>query len=85
MGATSKLTAQAQVSVPVAIRRKLGLGPGSVLAWDAEGDRVVVRRLGTHASIDVHEPLFGVVPARKSAVQVRAGVRAYVRKRHARG
>jgi len=32
--AESKLTAQGQISVPAEVRRKLGLGPGSVLEWD---------------------------------------------------
>ncbi|PYP88846.1 MAG: hypothetical protein DMF61_05625 [Blastocatellia bacterium AA13] len=32
--AQSKLTAQGQISVPAEVRRKLGLGPGSVLEWD---------------------------------------------------
>jgi len=32
--AQSKLTAQGQISVPAVIRKKLGLGPGSVLEWD---------------------------------------------------
>jgi AbrB family looped-hinge helix DNA binding protein len=85
MNATSKLTAQAQVSVPAAVRRKLGLGPGSVLAWEEDGDRVVVRRVGRHSSVEIHETVFVRTPQRRSAAQIRSGIRAYVRKRHARG
>lgn len=48
MATTSKLNSQAQISVPVEIRRRLGLAPGSILAWETEGDRVVVRRVGTY-------------------------------------
>jgi AbrB family looped-hinge helix DNA binding protein len=44
--AQSKVTAQGQISVPVEVRRKLGIGPGSVLEWDEEGDAVVVRKAG---------------------------------------
>src|SRR5690349_5426920 len=34
--AYSKITAQGQISVPAEVRRKLGLGPGSVLEWEEE-------------------------------------------------
>lgn len=44
--AHSKLTAQGQISVPACVRRKLGVGHGSVLEWDEEGENVVVRRAG---------------------------------------
>ncbi len=40
--AHSKLTAQGQISVPAKVRRKLGIGPGSVLEWDEDGEQVVV-------------------------------------------
>jgi bifunctional DNA-binding transcriptional regulator/antitoxin component of YhaV-PrlF toxin-antitoxin module len=32
--AHSKLTAQGQISVPAKVRRRLGVGPVSVLEWD---------------------------------------------------
>ena len=38
--AHSKVTAQGQVSVPAKVRQRLGVGPGSVLEWDEDGDRV---------------------------------------------
>jgi AbrB family looped-hinge helix DNA binding protein len=44
--AKSKLTAQGQISVPAEIRKKLGVGPGSVLEWDEQNDEVIVRRAG---------------------------------------
>ena len=40
--AHSRLTAQGQISVPAAIRRKLGVGPGSTLEWHEEGEKIVV-------------------------------------------
>jgi AbrB family looped-hinge helix DNA binding protein len=85
MAATSKLTSQAQVSVPAEIRRKLGLAPGSILAWETEGDRVVVRRVGTYTSEEIHAALFDAPPAPKSLADLKAGLRDAVRKRHARG
>ncbi|MGB6603409.1 MAG: AbrB/MazE/SpoVT family DNA-binding domain-containing protein, partial [Steroidobacteraceae bacterium] len=56
--AKSKLTAQGQISVPAEVRKKLGVGPGSVLEWDEQDDKVVVRRSGRYASEDVHRALF---------------------------
>jgi antitoxin PrlF len=84
--ASSKLTAQGQVSVPAEVRRKLGLGPGSTLEWKVEGDRAVVRRAGKYGSEDVHAALFRkkhVVS--KTLTELREGVRSAVKKRHARG
>ncbi len=40
--ARSKLTAQSQISVPADVRRKLGVGPGSVLEWEEDGNQIVV-------------------------------------------
>jgi AbrB family looped-hinge helix DNA binding protein len=42
--AQSKLTSQGQVSVPAEVRRKLDIGPGSVLERDDDGDRIVSAR-----------------------------------------
>ena len=85
MSTQSKLTAQAQVSVPAAIRRTLGIGPGSVIVWEAEGDRVVVRRLGRHSSADIHQALFGTLtPTGTSDKQLKASIAEYIRARHAR-
>ena len=82
--AQSKLTAQGQVSVPAAVRRKLGIGPGSVLEWQEEGEKVVVRRIGRYSSEDLHRALFAVPPRRRTIGQLKAGLEAYVRRRHAR-
>jgi bifunctional DNA-binding transcriptional regulator/antitoxin component of YhaV-PrlF toxin-antitoxin module len=45
--AHSKLTAQCQISVATEIRKKLGVGPGSVLEWDAKDEEVIVPKAGT--------------------------------------
>ncbi len=85
MATQSKLTAQAQVSVPAAVRRALGIGPGSVIVWEAEGDRIVVRRQGRYASVDIHRALFGAAgPRRVADRDLKAGIAAYMRARHAR-
>jgi AbrB family looped-hinge helix DNA binding protein len=48
--AQSKVTAQGQISVPADVRKKLGIGPGSILEWYEEGDKIVVRRAGLYSS-----------------------------------
>lgn len=84
MNTQSKLTAQARVSVPPSIRRALGIGPGSVIVWETEGNRIVVRRLGKHSSTDIHQALFGAAnPVRKSERELKNGIATYMRARHA--
>lgn len=83
--ATSKLTAQGQISVPAEVRRKLGLAPGSVLEWAEEGDHVVVRRAGRYTSEELHSAVFpNERPAARSLDELKEGVRVAIRKRHAR-
>lgn len=82
--AQSRITAQGQISVPAEIRKKLGLGPGSVLEWEERGGQVLVRKAGRHTSADVHEALFGkAVPT--AGVDVKGAIRKHMRQRHARG
>jgi AbrB family looped-hinge helix DNA binding protein len=82
--AQSKVTAQGQISVPVEVRRKLGVGPGSVLEWDEQGDQVVVRRAGRYSSEQIHQAVFPEKELRQKSVDVKVGIRKYIRKRHAR-
>jgi AbrB family looped-hinge helix DNA binding protein len=84
--AQSKVTAQGQISVPVDVRRKLGIGPGSVLEWDEDGNKIVVRRAGRFSSEDIHRALFGARPPEpRSLEELKEGIRRYAQKRHARG
>jgi AbrB family looped-hinge helix DNA binding protein len=82
--AHSKVTAQGQISVPLGVRRKLGIGPGSVLEWEEDGDKIVVRRAGRFSSEDIHQALFAATPETRSIAELKEGVRRNVRKRHAR-
>ena len=83
--AQSKVTAQGQTSVPLEVRRKLGIGPGSVLEWEEDGEKVVVRRAGRYSSEDVHRALFpGGTPPRRTPEELNEGIRRYIRKKHAR-
>ncbi len=82
--AHSKLTAQGQISVPAEVRKKLGVGPGSVLEWEERDDEVVVRRAARYTSADIHAALFPRgVPAPQSTTELKQGIRRYTRKRHA--
>ena len=83
--AQSKLTAQGQISVPAEVRRKLGLSPGSVLEWEEEDDKIVVRKAGRYTSEEIHRRLFAKAPKPRSTTELKEGIRRHVRKRHARG
>jgi AbrB family looped-hinge helix DNA binding protein len=83
--ARSKVTAQGQISVPADVRRKLGVGPGSILEWDEEGDNIVVRRSARFTSADIHRALFPKqAPKTRTLDELREGIRRSVRERHAR-
>lgn len=82
--ASSKLTAQGQISVPAEVRRKLGLAPGSILEWEEDGERVVVRRAGAHSSEEIHAALFPHGAPRKSLAELKAGLKKAAAKKHAR-
>ncbi|HEY5090869.1 MAG TPA: AbrB/MazE/SpoVT family DNA-binding domain-containing protein [Polyangia bacterium] len=83
--ARSRLTAQGQISVPAEIRRRLGIGPGSILEWDQEGEKIVVRRAGRFSSEDIHRALFpNGPPPRQTIAEMKEGIREYMRRHHAR-
>jgi antitoxin PrlF len=86
--AQSKVTAQGQISVPAEIRKKLGVGPGSVLEWVEKSGELVVRKSGRYTSVQIHTTLFGGESKSKAEVtkkaQVKEGIRKYIRRRHAR-
>ena len=82
--AQSKITAQGQISVPAEVRRMLGVGPGSVLEWDEDGEKIVVRRVGRYTSEDIHGAIFANPPKAHTLKELHDGRRTYVRGRHAR-
>lgn len=83
--AQSKVTAQGQISVPARIRKKLGVGPGSVLEWDEEDGKVVIRRAGRYGWDDVRKALFpDGPPTVRTLEELQEGRQAYVRRKHAR-
>ena len=83
--ARSKLTSQGQISVPAEVRKKLGIGPGSLLQWDEEEGKVVVRRVGRFSFEDMHAALFPKQPPkRRSLDELEDGIRRHLRAKHAR-
>lgn len=78
----SRVNEQGDVSVPVEVCRRLGLGPGSFLEWHKVGDVIVVCR-GRSSTLDaVHRALF---PEGKPKVhtirELKAGIRKEVGRR----
>ncbi len=83
--ARSKVTSQGQISVPADVRRRLGITPGSVLEWEEDGDKIVVRRAGKYTFEDMRKALFpGGPPRRRSLEELKEGIADYIRERHAR-
>jgi antitoxin PrlF len=83
--AQSKLTAQGQISVPAVIRKKLGLGPGSVLEWDEQDGRIVVRKAGGATFEDLHRRLFPNGPPKpRTLKEMKEGIEREMRRKHAR-
>jgi antitoxin PrlF len=83
--AQSKVTAQGQISVPAEVRRKLGVGPGSVLEWDEDGDAIVVRRVGRYSFEDVHVALFGQrAPRPRTLEELRDGIGRTMQQKYGR-
>ena len=82
--ARSRLTAQGQISVPAKVRQRLGVGPGSIIEWDEDGDTVLVRKAGRYTSEDIHRSLFARTPNVRTVAEMTQGIRRHVKKRHAR-
>jgi len=80
----SKVTAQGQISVPAEIRRKLGIGPGSVLEWDEDGEKVVVRKAGRYSSEDIHRAVFTRRPKARKLEELKQSIARHARKKNAR-
>ena len=79
----TRVTSQGQVSVPAAIRRKLGVEPGSTLQWIQRGDEVVVRRRVGSTFEEMHKILFPNGPPKPiSLKQMDDAIGDYMREKH---
>jgi len=82
----SRLTAQGQITVPAVIRKRLGIGPGSVIEWAELEGEIVVRRSGRYDSGQIHRELFGDAATGPHPLdKLKSGIREHIRKRHAGG
>jgi bifunctional DNA-binding transcriptional regulator/antitoxin component of YhaV-PrlF toxin-antitoxin module len=70
--------------VPSEVRKKLGVGPGSMLEWHEQDYQVVVRRGARYTSQNIHDALFPEKASEKPSEDVKHAIRKYIRKRHAR-
>lgn len=82
--AQSKITAQGQISVPSEVRKKLGVGPGSLITWDEKDGEVVVRRVGRYTTQQLHRMLFPDGPPKGPPLDVDEAIRARMRRKYAR-
>jgi AbrB family looped-hinge helix DNA binding protein len=83
--ARSRVTAQGQISVPAEVRKRFGIGPGSLVEWDVKGDLLIVRRSGRHSLEDVRAILAPKRPRKpKTLEELKQGIEEYIRKKHAR-
>lgn len=82
----TKLTGQGQVSIPVELRKALGLEPGASVEWEQKGDEVVVRRRKLYSWDDIRDFLWSKgKPEPKTLEELNEGKANYVRARHASG
>jgi len=65
-------------------RRELGIGPGSVLEWDDDGEKVVVRKAGRYSSEDIHRAVFATPPKARTLEELKDAIGRHVRDKHAR-
>ena len=83
--AQSKITSQGQISVPASVRRKLGVGPGSVLQWEEDAGKIVVRRAGKYTFEDIHRALFGnKKPKPRTLEELKEAIPKYIREKYGR-
>jgi len=54
------------------------------MIWEEAGDHVIVRRVGAYTSAAIYDAVFPDKPARKSLKELKAGIAAHMRRRHAR-
>jgi AbrB family looped-hinge helix DNA binding protein len=80
----SKLTSQGQISIPAEIRKKLGVGPGSIIEWQETDGTFTIRKATRYSSLDVHHALFGTETVPKTPVHVKKAIAAYIKRKHAR-
>lgn len=80
--ARSRITSQGQISVPAEIRRRLGVGPGSVVEWDVEGEKITIKRIGRYNFEDIRSLFDGA--QKLGPDDVKEGIRKHMREKYAK-
>ena len=80
----TRITSQGQLSMPAAIRKSLGLAPGSLVEWNLRGDEVVVRRSARLDSKAMHDAIFQGRKPVSNGMTKNDAIAAYIREKHAR-
>lgn len=81
--ARSRITGQGQVSIPVAVMRRFGLAPGEVINWEDLDGRLVIQKAGQFSLEDVQKALRIPQGTHKSDREIREGIKARMRAKHA--
>lgn len=82
--AKSRITAQGQVSIPVAVMQQFGLAPGEVIEWESRDGQLTIRRAGQYTLADVRKALDLPKGVHKTDAEIREGIKARMRVKHAR-
>lgn len=82
--AQSKITAQGQVSIPVSVMRQFGLAPGEVINWESLEGHLVIMKAGLYSLEDVQSALKLPTDLHRTEDELREGIKARVRAKHAR-
>jgi AbrB family looped-hinge helix DNA binding protein len=81
----SKVNAHGRTTIPASIRRKLGVGSGSIVEWHHDGDAIVIRKAaGPYAFEDIRRALFPKRPRAHSLEELKEGIADYIRDKHGR-
>jgi AbrB family looped-hinge helix DNA binding protein len=81
--AKSKITEQGEVLVPAKVREALAAGPGSVLEWDHQDGKIVVRRAESMTFAEIRKALWGNKKFKKRSLrELNEGKAAYIRKKY---
>lgn len=81
--AQSRITAQGQVSIPVSVMRPFGLAPGEVINWDTLNGHLVVEKAGQFLLEDVQKALKRPEGIHKTEDEIKDGIKAAMRAKHA--
>ena len=82
--ATSRVTAQNQISIPAEVRRRFGIGPGTDLVWEERAGHLEVRPK-KHTLEDVQALLRDRPVASLSLAQIRNAKITAMKRKYSRG